>query len=67
MARVPYQKWVLERVKVVKLPFSKEIPPKSTSLEPVLVSLEEVEEIIAMVGRLGKENGDLQYELYKEN
>ncbi|XP_050893324.1 uncharacterized protein LOC127098852 [Lathyrus oleraceus] len=44
-ARVPYQQWVSERIKVVKLPFSVEIPLKYTSPEPVPVSLEEVEEL----------------------
>ncbi|XP_050919755.1 uncharacterized protein LOC127137325 [Lathyrus oleraceus] len=65
-ARVPYQQWVSERIKVVKLPFSIEIPLKSTSPEPVPVSLEEVEELRAMVAKLGKEKEDLQSELYKE-
>ncbi|KAI5384239.1 hypothetical protein KIW84_071301 [Lathyrus oleraceus] len=43
-----------------------EIPLKSTSPEPVPVSLEEVEELRAMVAKLGKEKDDLQSELYKE-
>ncbi|KAI5436967.1 hypothetical protein KIW84_023190 [Lathyrus oleraceus] len=65
-ARVPYQQWISERIKVVKLPFSIEIPLRSTSPEPVPVSLEEVEELRAMVAKLGKEKDDLQSELYKE-
>ncbi|KAI5402540.1 hypothetical protein KIW84_050234 [Lathyrus oleraceus] len=64
--RIPYQHWVSERIKVVKLPFSIEIPLKSTSPEPVPVSLEEVEELRTMVAKLGKENDDMQSELYKE-
>lgn len=39
-ARVHYQQWVLERVKNVNLPFSIEIPPKSSLPEQVHVSLE---------------------------
>lgn len=50
--RVPYQQRVSERVKIVKLHFSIEIPPKSTSPEPILFSLEEVEEIRAMMASL---------------
>ena len=65
-ARVPYQQWISERIKVVKLPFSIEIPLRSTSPEPIPVSLEEVEELRAMVAKLGKEKDDLQSELYKE-
>ncbi|KAI5431299.1 hypothetical protein KIW84_035465 [Lathyrus oleraceus] len=65
-ARVLYQQWISERIKVVKLPFSIETPLRSTSPEPVPVSLEEVEELQAMVAKLGKEKEDLQSELYKE-
>lgn len=50
----------------MKLPFSIEIPLKSNSPEPYPISLEEVEELRAMVARLGKEKEDLQSELYKE-
>ncbi|XP_050877860.1 uncharacterized protein LOC127081672 [Lathyrus oleraceus] len=64
--RVPCQQWVSKRIKVVKLPFSIEITLKSTSPEPVPDSLEEVEELRAMVAKLGKEKEDLQSELYKE-
>lgn len=50
----------------MKLPFSIEIPLKSTSPEPVPVSLEEVEEIRAMVARLRMEKEYMQSKLYKE-
>lgn len=63
MSKIPYRQWVLERVKIVKLPFSIEIPPRPATLEPILVSLEEVEELRAKVARLGKENEDLQLSL----
>ncbi|KAI5387388.1 hypothetical protein KIW84_073497 [Lathyrus oleraceus] len=64
--RVPYQQWVSERIKIAKIPFSIEIPLKSTSPKPVPVYLEEVEKLRAMVAKLRKEKEDLQFELYKE-
>lgn len=56
----------LEEDQSCEAPFSIKIPLKSTSPEPVPVSLEEVEELRAMVAKLGKEKEDLQSELYKE-
>ncbi|KAI5389942.1 hypothetical protein KIW84_075313 [Lathyrus oleraceus] len=64
--RAPYQQWVSERVKIMKIPFLIDIPLKSTSPKPVHVSLEEVEELRAMVARLGKKKEDLQPKLFKE-
>lgn len=65
VARIPYQQWILERVKVVKLPFSIEVPPRPPALELVLVSLEEVEELRDTMARLEKEKEDMHQELYK--
>lgn len=59
MSRVPYQQWVIERFKNVKLPFSIEVPWRSASPELVLVSLEEVEELRATMARLEKEKEEL--------
>lgn len=50
----------------MKLTFFVGIPIKSTSPKPKLISLEEVEELRAMMVRIGKEKEGLQSELYKE-
>ncbi|CAK8561578.1 unnamed protein product [Lathyrus sativus] len=63
VTRMPFRQWVLERVKIVKLPFSIEAPPKLTTPQPVPVSVEEVEEMRVKIAQLGKENKDLQVKL----
>lgn len=52
--KIPYQQWILERVKIFKLLLSIEIPTRHASPGLALISLEEVDEIRAKVARLEK-------------
>lgn len=63
MDKIPYQQWILERIKIVKLPFSIEIPTRHASSGLAPISLEEVDEIRAKVARLEKENEELHQKL----
>lgn len=62
---VPYQQWVLERVKIVKLPFSIKVPPRPASPDPVPISLKEVEDLKSIIAKLEREKEKLQSEFNK--
>lgn len=65
MTRNPYQQRILERVKLIKIPLSIEIPPILDSPKHVHVSLEEVDELKATVAILQKEKEELHQKLCK--
>lgn len=52
-------------VKIVKLPFSIDLPTRPASLEPILISLEEVDELRSIILGLVLEKEELQTIIYK--
>ena len=64
VAREPYTQWVLERVRIVKLPF--DIDPTYTPdiPNPLLMSVEEIEEIKDALEQAQRDKDNLEHNLY---
>lgn len=63
ITKEPYPQWVLERVQIVKFPFSIELLAKPVSLELIPISIKEVNKFRATVFKLEQEMEELQASL----
>ncbi|WJX45917.1 hypothetical protein P8452_32765 [Trifolium repens] len=60
-----YPHWVIERAKIIKLPFVLAPSTQPSSQEPVSVSMEEVNDLRATITRLKKEKEEVENKLHQ--